>query len=230
MEKTFKKVSKNIQELMYFHPKGLEYPEGGNYIAKGGHWAKCSKNAFIKTNQEKFEEDYLPKNIKVGIYDMTNCFHPNGVKLNFPGVYGLAAYVHTIKENIKAFVKTSERQDGMIVLPADFNDASVGLWLKSNWKAAENYIMGHGFKGKFEYRGQIYNEKSLTIEINGTDFKALETIALYIACSFNYISLVVKDFVSDNVFFIYGRYLCNDIGNFLKKNGIIPRQTTVVSS
>ena len=63
------------------------------------------------------------------------------------------------------------------------------------------FSVGHYFKGKYiGDKGNVYNEKSIAIEINGLSSKSLLTIAAMIARKLRQETVLVKDLNKNKIY------------------------------
>lgn len=83
---------------------------------------------YAKQN-ETWVKQQSPLKVKSGIYNITHCFHPEGVK-SFGGVYGgVQLYTEAVKKNNQSFNRTAKIIDkrpngGMIIFSTDVNSES----------------------------------------------------------------------------------------------------------
>lgn len=138
------------------------------------------------------ELDYFPTNGIIKLPD-TNFYHKGG----------LMRESSLNKQNFT----TNASSGGVIVLSKD-SMVNLSNYLKGN----TNHSIGKFFKGRYvSENGEVYNEKSTSIEINGISTDALIYLAEEIAIEFQQETVLVKDLNENKL------YLINQgkIGNYI---------------
>lgn len=150
-------------------------------------------------------------------------FHPEGVRMPNGVAFQRGGYIQECLENAQAFVldegvhdKQYELKDlrgGIIVLPTDVNVLNGEEKLEKYKKTLSNlfnnnhgerlysYSIGHAFHGKYQGDdGKMFDDKSVTFEINGTSCKSLLKLAELVAKIFDQETVLVKDLNKNKIF------------------------------
>ena len=172
-------------EVQYFHPEGKKMPNGSNY-QRGGflHECKINKNNFI-----------LDEGVHNNQYGMSK--YRGGIIVFSTDVNALELdpnkLLNKIKQVITTFKNRLKRSSMIHNVMNKFNakgDEYIGV-----------YSVGYFFKGKYiADNGKMYNEKSLSVEINGLSSKSLLTVAEMIAQEFMQETVLVKDLNKDKIY------------------------------
>lgn len=155
-------------------------------------------------------------------------FHPEGKSMPNGVAFQRGGYIQECMENAQAFVldegvhdKQNELKDhrgGIIVFPTDVTVLNGEERLENYKKTLGNlfnnnhgtqsypYSVGHAFHGKYQVDdGKMFDDKSVTFEINGTSCKSLLKLAELVAKFFGQETVLVKDlnknkiYLADNV-------------------------------
>lgn len=127
-------------------------------------------------------------------------FHPEGVRMPNGVAFQRGGYMQECLENTQAFVldegvhdkqyELKDHRGGIIVFPTDVNVLDGEERLEKYKKTLGNlfnnnhgtqsypYSVGHAFHGKYQVDdGKMFDDKSVTFEINGTSCKSLLKLA-----------------------------------------------------
>ena len=175
--------------VKYFHPSGASLPNGSHY-QKGGFLNECRKNlnGFV-----------LNKNIHGEQYGMTKyrggmivfAVNANAVQMsNDRFISATSQFIETIKDH---FIKARTAHRTIM----SFND-------NKNRNSGEHfgaYSLGNFFKGRYAGgNGQMFDDKSICLEINGLSSRSLLRLAKIIADKFSQETVLVKDLNRDKVY------------------------------
>lgn len=185
------------KEVRYFHPEGKKMPNGSHY-QRGGFIQECKQNA------NSFILDEGVHNNQDGMSD-----YRGGIIVFSTDVNALELDRDKMLNKIKQIITTYKNR---------FNRDSIihNIMNKSNETDGEYigaYSVGNFFKGKYVGdNGEMYNEKSLGVEINGLSSKSLLTVAEMIAQEFMQRTVLVKD-LNKNKIYTANTIPCNRIIN-----------------
>lgn len=155
-------------------------------------------------------------------------FHPEGESMPNGVAFQRGGYIQECMENAQAFVldegvhdKQNELKDhrgGIIVFPTDvtvlngeerlenYKKTLSNLFSNNHGEQFYSYSVGHAFHGKYQGDdGKMFDDKSVTFEINGTSCKSLLKLAELVAKFFGQETVLVKDlnknkiYLADNV-------------------------------
>lgn len=175
----------NWTEVKYFHPQRQTMPNGSHY-QRGGFLQECreNSNSFV-LDEGVHGNQYGMSKYRGGIIVFST--DVNAVELDKNKI------VNKIKQVIATF-KNRFRKDSIIhnVMNRfnDNGDEYIGA-----------YSVGNFFKGKYVGdNGEMYNERSLAIEINGLSSKSLLKVAEMIAQEFMQETVLVKDLNRNKIY------------------------------
>lgn len=178
-----------IKEVKYFHPSRKTLPNGSNY-QKGGFLNECRKNinSFMLDEGAQGEQYGLAKYRGGMIVFAVNV---NAVQLS-PNklVNGIKQFVETLKNHFNK---------GKIVHNTimNFNNDEK----KNNGVYIGAYSLGNFFKGKYVGdNGEMFNDRSICLEINGLSSKSLLKLAEMIADRFRQETVLVKDLNNNKIY------------------------------
>ena len=187
---------KRVHEVKYFHPTGKSLPNGSN-IQRGGFLHEC------KLNKESYVLDESVHGEQYGLAD-----YKGGVITFSTDINALKMSNNAIVNKMKQFIETLKQR---------FNKDKIlhNVITKFN-KQSDEYIgaysVGNFFKGKYVGdNGEMYDEKSLSIEINGLSTKSLVKVAEDIANRFRQETVLVKDLNTGKIFLVDGEPSDNPI-------------------
>lgn len=152
-------------------------------------------------------------------------FHPEGVRMPNGVAFQRGGYIQECLENAQAFVldegvhdKQYELKDlrGGIIVFLNVLDGEErlekykktlgNLFNNNHGTQSYPYSVGHAFHGKYQVDdGKMFDDKSVTFEINGTSCKSLLKLAELVAKFFGQETVLVKDlnknkiYLADNV-------------------------------
>lgn len=186
-----KNISENftIKEIKYFHPSGASLPNGSNY-QKGGFLNECRKNmnSFV-LNEGVHGEQYGMAKYRGGM--IVFAVNVNAVQMSS----------NKIVNAIKQFVETTKNRfnkDKIVHSTINgFNNDNT----KNNGEYIGAYSLGNFFKGKYlGDNGEMFNDRSICLEINGLSSKSLLKLAEMIADRFKQETVLVKDFNRNKIY------------------------------
>ncbi len=150
--------------------------------------------------------------MKTKLFDRKNVrevkyFHPSGKSLPNGSHIQRGGFLHECAQNKGAYVlnpsvhgeqnKSAKNRGGVITFPADCNP----IELPEEFIGA--YSVGHAFKGKYVgERGEVYDEASLSIEVNGLSSMSLIQLAEQMAETLHLESALVKDLNNGKIFLV----------------------------
>lgn len=175
----------NWTEVKYFHPQRQTMPNGSHY-QRGGFLQECRENlnSFV-LDEGVHGNQYGMSKYRGGIIVFST--DVNAVELDKNKI------VNKIKQVIATF-KNRFRKDSIIHnVMNKFND--------NGDEYIGAYSVGNFFKGKYVGdNGEMYNERSLAIEINGLSSKSLLKVAEMIAQEFMQETVLVKDLNRNKIY------------------------------
>ena len=175
----------NWNEVKYFHPQRQTMPNGSHY-QRGGFLQECreNSNSFV-LDEGVHGNQYGMSKYRGGIIVFST--DVNAVELDKNKI------VNKIKQVIATF-KNRFRKDSIIHnVMNKFND--------NGDEYIGAYSVGNFFKGKYVGdNGEMYNERSLAIEINGLSSKSLLKVAEMIAQEFMQETVLVKDLNRNKIY------------------------------
>jgi hypothetical protein len=214
-----RKILSSLQEIKYFSPNGNnKLPEGHPY-QKGSYIRECKKNedSFLMFNYQYLIDSNF--NL-VDASKLTETIHPNQyVQVDYRGgVIIFSTDVNTVYPDNKN--STIKRKDTIlnklnIYKNRYFADKCVNNRVKNfnqtrslndlERNITKDYIgafsVGKFFNGRyFGDDGKVYNENSLSIEINGISSIGLYRFGEIIAREFEQEVVLVKDFNNNKIF------------------------------
>ena len=194
-----------FREIKYFHPNGKSMPNGSHY-QRGGFINECiaNKNAFI-INEGVHGEQYGLSNYRGGIVVFST--DVNAVQMDNNQI------LNKIKQFIATFnnrLNRNKKIHGVINrLNKSITDASERIGA---------YSVGNFFKGKYVGdNGEMYNDKSLSVEINGISSKNLLKFAELLASDFMQETVLVKDLNMNKIYLADSIPSSNDLEDELSK-------------
>ncbi|MDR1159717.1 MAG: hypothetical protein LBK69_03725 [Syntrophomonadaceae bacterium] len=108
----------------------------GSYNISPGAWARATYEAIKaeeaakeleksreqrRINDENWKKAYTPQLIRKGVYDVSNCFHPEKIYTCFPGIWGAMGYSRAVGENKKKIRQMSVQAITKYADPASEN-------------------------------------------------------------------------------------------------------------
>ena len=175
----------NWTEVKYFHPQRQTMPNGSHY-QRGGFLQECRENlnSFI-LDEGVHDKQYGMAKYRGGIIVFST--DVNAVELDKNKI------INKIKQAITTF-KNRLKKDAIIHnVMNKFNDKG-GEYIGA-------YSVGNFFKGKYVGdNGEMYNERSLAVEINGLSSESLLKVAEMIAQEFMQETVLVKDLNKNKIY------------------------------
>lgn len=178
-----------INEIKYFHPSGTILPNGSNY-QKGGFLNECRKNM----NNFVLDEGVHPEQYGMAKYR-------GGMIVFAVNVNAVQMSNNKIVNAIRQFVETAKNRfnkDKMVHSTiTNFNNDNS----RNRGEYIGAYSLGNFFKGKYVGdNGEMFNDKSICLEINGLSSKSLLKLAEMIADRFRQETVLVKDLNRNKIY------------------------------
>ena len=171
----------HFKEVKYFHPSGKTMPNGSHY-QRGGFINECkiNKDNFV-LDEGVHGEQYSMAQYRGGLVVFST--DVNAVKLNDNKL------INIIKQLIATFNNRINRNKK---IHNTINKLNKGI--KKSEERIGAYSVGNFFKGKYVGdNGEMYNDKSLSVEINGISSRNLLSFAELLAKEFMQETVLVKD-------------------------------------
>ena len=187
-----------FHEVKYFHSSGKSMPNGINY-QRGNYIHECSINA------TKFQST-LNEGIHGEQYGLVK--YRGGMIVFSTDVNAVEMAQNKILNKLKQIITTYKNSlnNGKII------HNIVNQYNSQNDEYIGAYNVGNFFYGKYVGdNGEMYNEKSLTVEVAGLSSRSLLTLAELIAKTFMQETVLVKDY---NLNKIYLADTLTDSSNF----------------
>lgn len=177
-----------VREIKHFHPDGKPMPNG-SHIQRGGYLNECRLNANAYTLDEGVHgEQYGLAKYRGGIITFSTDI--NAVKLSPNKI------VNKIKQVIETFKQRLGKDKLIHKVISVFDKESEEEYIGS-------YSVGHFFKGRYVGdSGEMFSEKSISVEVNGLSSKSLVRLAERIAYTFRQETVLVKDLNCDKFFLV----------------------------
>ena len=175
----------NWTEVKYFHPQRQTMPNGSHY-QRGGFIQECreNQNSFI-LDEGVHGNQYGMAKYRGGIIVFST--DVNAVELDKNKI------INKIKQVITTFKNRLKKDTIIHNVMNKFNDKG-GEYIGA-------YSVGNFFKGKYVGdNGEMYNERSLAIEINGLSSESLLKVAEMIAQEFMQETVLVKDLNKNKIY------------------------------
>lgn len=178
------------KEIKNFHPEGKREPNGVG-LQRGGYFNECrvNSNAF-RLDEGVHGEQYGLKNYCGGVIIFST--DVNAIQLSDNKV------VNKIKQIIKTYsqrFRSDSKIEKVIKMHNASNDEFIGA-----------FSIGKAFKGRYvSDNGKIFDEHSISVEINGLSSRGLLNVAELIAKEFMQETVLVKDLNTNKI------YLADDV-------------------
>ena len=179
--------TRHFREIKHFHPEGESMPNGVAF-QRGGYIKECMENiqAFV-LDEGVHSKQYELKDYRGGII----VFSTDVNVLN--GEEGIEKY----KKKFSNLWKTIKNR----VLKHKKLEQIRNLFNQNQSEPFYAYSVGHAFRGKYQgYDGKLYDEKSVTFEINGISSESLLKLAELVAKFFNQETVLVKDLNNNKIY------------------------------
>lgn len=184
----FEKCSpKRFREIKQFHPEGKSMPNGVSF-QRGGYIKECMDNsqAFV-LNEAVHGKQYGLKDHRGGIIVFSTDINVlNGEKELENYKKKFSNLCETVKSRALKYKKCEQIRN---------------LFSKSQGEQFYVYSVGHAFRGKYQTDdGKLYDENSVTFEINGISSGSLLKLAELVAKSFAKETVLVKDLNNNKIY------------------------------
>lgn len=205
-----KTTSHKITEIKYFSPDGRKTIPNGHPYQKGGFFMECKANlAKFKTENYQYligetygiveaihHNQYGLFNYRGGI--LTFSTDVNSLELSDIKIYNW--FKKTYKSIINKFFSKS-KLDSVVDRFKKIEKKKLGLEDVDDYIGA--FSIGNFFTGRYiDDKGKIFNESSLSIEINGISSNGLIYLAEEIAREFQQETFLVKDLNVNKIFLV----------------------------
>lgn len=193
VEKVVPNLHKNkkycIKEVKYFHPSGCNLPNGSHY-QKGGFLNECRKNmnSFVldegvhgeQYGMSKYRGGMIVFAVSVNAVQMSDNKFINAIKQFIETQKNRFNKDKKVHNTINRFNKDDSRNNGEYI---------------------GAYSLGNFFKGKYVGdNGEMFNDRSICLEINGLSSKSLLKLAEMIAETFKQETVLVKDLNRNKIY------------------------------
>ena len=171
-----------VREVRCFHPSGHAMPNGF-HIQRGGYLAECRKNAESFTlDDEVYGEQYGFLDYRGGVIVLPTAI--NAVERSHD------VFQNKVNQVVSAY--GSRLRKGRIIRKS------------LNGEGTEHivaYSVGRSFTGKFVGdKEEVYDEKSLSVEVNGFSGRSLLKFAEMLADVFRQETVLVKDLNTGKIY------------------------------
>lgn len=178
---------RHFREIKHFHPEGKGMPNGVAF-QRGGYTKECMENAraFV-LNEGVHNKQYGLKDYRGGII----VFSTDVNVLN--GEEGLEKYKMKFSNLWKTIKNRFSKYKKLEQIRNMFNN--------NQDEPFYAYNVGHAFRGKYQGDdGKLYDERSVTFEINGISSKSLLKLAELVARTFEQETVLVKDLNNNKIY------------------------------
>lgn len=173
-----------VREVRCFHPSGHAMPNG-SHIQRGGYLAECRKNAESFTLDDGvYGEQYGFLDYRGGVIVLPTAI--NAVEMSHD------VFQNKVNQVVSAY--GSRLRKGRIIRKS------------LNGEGTEHivaYSVGRSFTGKFVGdKEEVYDEKSLSVEVNGFSGRSLLKFAEMLADVFRQETVLVKDLNTGKIYLV----------------------------
>lgn len=177
-----------VKEIKHFHPDGKPMPNG-SHIQRGGYLNECRLNANAYTLDEGVHgEQYGLAKYRGGIITFSTDINAMELSPN--------KIINKIKQVIETFKQRLGKDKLIHKVISVFDKENEEEYIGS-------YSVGHFFKGRYVGdSGEMFSEKSLSVEVNGLSSKSLVRLAERIADTFRQETVLVKDLNCNKIFLV----------------------------
>ena len=173
-----------VREVRHFHPSGLAMPNG-SHIQRGGYLAECRRNAELFTLDESVHgEQYGFLDYRGGVIVLPTAINAGEMPRN--------ALIDKVKQVVMTY--GNRLRKGRVVRKP------------LNGKGTEHigaYSVGKSFTGKYVGdNGEMYDGKSLSVEVNGLSGRSLLRLAEMLADAFVQETVLVKDLNTGKIYLV----------------------------
>lgn len=173
-----------VREVRHFHPSGHTMPNG-SYIQRGGYLAECRRNVESFTLDESVHgEQYKFLDYRGGVIVL-----PTDVDV-------VEMSQNTVLDKVKQVVMTygNKLREGRVVREPLDGEGTEHIVA---------YSVGRSFTGKYVGdNGEMYDEKSLSVEVNGFSGRSLLRLAEMLADAFDRKPMLVKDLNTGKIYLV----------------------------
>ena len=171
-----------VREVRCFHPSGHAMPNG-SHIQRGGYLAECRKNAESFTlDDEVYGEQYGSSYYRGGVIVLPTDVNAEEMSRN--------ALMDKVKQIVVTYGNTL-RKGRVVREPLDGEGT----------EHIVAYGVGKSFTGKFVGdKEEVYDEKSLSVEMNGLSGRSLLRFAEMLAGTFMQETVLVKDLNTGKIY------------------------------
>lgn len=177
----------SIREVKYFHPSGRGMPNG-HPIQRGGFVRECRLNAdAYELDEAVHPQQYGLSDYRGGVITFSTDVNAVEFSKNF--------IMNKVKQLLATYGNRFFRQSKIAKTIQQFND-------KGN-EYIGAFSVGNFFKGRYVGdNNKIYDEKSISVEINGLSSKALFELAEMLCKVFQQETVLVKDFNTNKIYLV----------------------------
>lgn len=176
---------KGVREVRHFHPEGLCMPNG-SHVQRGGYIAECRRNS---------QSFMLDEGVHGEQYGLSE--YRGGVIVLSTDVNAVEMSENSVLNKVKQLVKTygNRLRKGRII------HRSVNSFNVEGDEYIGAYSVGRFFSGKYVGdSGEMYDEKSLSVEVNGLSSRSLLRFAEILADAFMQETVLVKDLNTGKIY------------------------------
>ena len=171
-----------MREVRHFHPSGHTMPNG-SHIQRGGYLAECRRNAESFTLDESVHgEQYKFLDYRGGVIVLPT------------DVDAVEMSQNTVLDKVKQVVMTygNRLRKGRVVREPLDGEGTEHI---------VTYSVGRSFTGKYVGdNGEMYDEKSLSVDVNGLSGRSLLRLAEMLADVFMQETVLVKDLNTGKIY------------------------------
>lgn len=181
---------RHFNEIKYFSRNGKSIPNGTGF-QRGNFLKECRDNANNFSLLEGIHDE------QYGLYD-----YRGGIIVFSTDVNAVRLDKNILKNKIKQIIATFSQRH--------FADRKLGKIINkfNRYNGGEHigaYSIGSSFRGRYVGdNGEIYDENSTTIEVNGLSSRGLLYLAEYIARTFHQETVLVKDMNKNKIYLANG--------------------------
>lgn len=177
-----------FKEVKYFHPTIKAMPNGCNF-QRGGFLNECriNKNSFL-LDEGVHGEQYGLRKYRGGVIVFST--DVNAIQLSSNKL------INKVKQLVKTF---NNRINKGKIIHNTINKLNKEFGNDEDWIGA--YSVGNFFQGKYVGdNGEMYNEKSISVEVNGISSTYLLKFAELLAQEFMQETVLVKDLNTNKIY------------------------------
>ena len=173
------------REIEYFHPEGKTMPNGHS-IQRGGYIQECIKNA---------ESFVLDEGVHGEQYGLSK--YKGGVIVFATDVNAVKLHDNNVINKVKQFIETIKNRWGKDKIVHN----AINRFNKDSEERIGAYSLGNFFKGKYiGDNGEMFSDKSISLEIDGLSSKSLLRLAEILATDFKQETVLVKDLNKNKIY------------------------------